>query len=453
MWKHLSVWMLTLFLSFSCVCHSFAARHYVLISSQAEANEKLKSIQPDSYIEFRTPVSYIGGNLNIPEGCVLKFAGGMIKANQITGNGTVIDAPLTQIINTKAIKGAWLVDRAYPEWFGGKSKLSEEETQSDVSDAIDLALCLSPSELCFSKGVYHISRPIVSVHSNIHISGGAEICALNEMRYDIKLNDKVYQANGMIIGDFATNEEKEIFGLSTNKMIYGGGCINANYKASTGIVLNRCLRTVIKDITIKNVNKYGFQASVDGKAAGNCFMLNCVFKNEDNWHDNKSTTHHQNAIAIYNNKSDCDYTNIEIVNFQTAVLHEAYNGIFTNVHAWLRDDYYWPNSVTFDCLYPDITLTNCEADTMRRLVKCHTNNFHAAIVNCRSYNNTAVVNDKTATKYPPIIIDKDGVKNTQINVTGGYYWFNTPYQLCSSKSEQDNIQGYIANKAKIIPLK
>lgn len=432
-------------------CNVKAATNYIRITSQEEASHHLNHLRPNSLIEICAPVSYnIKDTLVLPEKCVLKFSGGTLSTNNIKGNKTSIDAPLTQIFKTKDICGTWLVKASFPEWFGGQSSIEENEKLTDNSKAIELALKLQPSDICFVKGVYGISKPIVTKYSNINICGSAEIRALNEMSLTINQNGQNVNVNSMIVGDYTTEGTKEIFGLSTAKMIYGGGCINGDYKASVAIALNRCLRTIIKDVTIKNVNLYGFQASLDGKSAGNCFMQNCIFKNEDAWNNDKSSTHHPKAIAIYNNKSDCVYTNIEIVNFQTAVRHESYNGMFTNVHAWLRDDYYWQNSVTFDCFYPDITLTNCEADTMRRLIKCNCNNFHGNTYNCRSYNNTSVVSNNLASSFVPIIIDKNGFNNCQITINGGYYWFDTPYKMFSVTSSKDTDFKYISNTTKII---
>lgn len=426
------------------------ATHYMLIDSQDGANEKLRSVKPNTVVEFRASVNYDREKWDVPKDCLLKFSGGEIVVNQISGNNTAIEAPLTKVMSTKRVSGSWRVKTAYPEWFGGISDLTAQGTATDASDAIEMALSMSPSEICFSKGVYGISRPIVVQKTNICISGGSEIRALNEMEGEVILDGMKYQVKGMVVGDYMVVGEKEIFGLSTNKMIYGGGCINGDYKASVGIVLGKCLRTVIKDITIKNVSQYGFKASINGKSAGNCFMQNCVFKNEDSWNNDRSATHHPGAIAIYNNKSDCDYTNIEIVNFQTAVRHEAYNGNFTNLHAWLRDSYYWANSTVFDCFYPDITLSGCEADTMRRLLKCHSSGFFANITNCRSYNNTDVVGNKLATQYPPVVVDKNGFNDTQIYMSGGYYWFDTPYRVISNVSGKDLIQQYRVNGEKLV---
>ena len=46
-----------------------------------------------------------GGAATIPEGCILRFSGGIIKNGTIKGNNTVIDAPLYQIFDNCTLTG------------------------------------------------------------------------------------------------------------------------------------------------------------------------------------------------------------------------------------------------------------------------------------------------------------------------------------------------------------
>ena len=64
-------------------------------------------------------------SITMPAGCVLKFNGGQLKNTgsgtvTITGNNTIIDAELAQIIGANVVlAGTWKCKSIHDEWFGG----------------------------------------------------------------------------------------------------------------------------------------------------------------------------------------------------------------------------------------------------------------------------------------------------------------------------------------------
>jgi hypothetical protein len=76
-------------------------------------------------------------SVTLPAGCVLKFNGGQLKNTgsgtvTITGNNTIIEAGLAQIIGANVVlSGTWKCKSIHDEWFGGvsaKTKIAKPGT-------------------------------------------------------------------------------------------------------------------------------------------------------------------------------------------------------------------------------------------------------------------------------------------------------------------------------------
>lgn len=440
--KHLRllflIWILSPLIS-SCL----SAMTYVAVRDASSAKVIIEQAPSSSLLDVMCNVD-MGASWAIKPGCTVRASGGIIKARTIIGNGTKVEGGHTQVFQCNTISGTWDVDMAYPEWFGisGKDK--------DWSPAIVKTLAMNPSEIRFTHGVYAISQPVVTTGADVCICKGATLKALDDLSATIDYQGKVYTVHSMILGNYKEAGAADVYGLETMPKIYGGGCIDGDYKAQVGIQLHLGFRTIIRDLCVKNVLQYGFVASTVPGASGNSFMEDCMFQNTDNYNaDLGNITQHHAATAIWNNRSDCVYNNVEIVNFPIAVRHEGLNGNFTNVHAWLRDPFYWESSVVFDCYVPDITLNGCEADTMRKLLVNRTSKyFFANLVNCRAYNNPIVVSEALARRYPPLVVDCGEDDETQIMLTGGCFWYDTPYQVINSKSPLDKVSVTRFNRSK-----
>ena len=121
-------------------------------------------------------------NINIPNGCMLEFAGGSISGSGKTlmGNNTVIMAAIVQIFGTDiTLGGTWAVDSFWVNWFGAKG-----DGVTDDTDAIQKAfnLChryIYPArtgynryDISFLKGTYILKKSLlVSPRTYIHGNG------------------------------------------------------------------------------------------------------------------------------------------------------------------------------------------------------------------------------------------------------------------------------------------
>ena len=405
--------LVTLVLAF--YSNIWSANHYLQLNDAKTALTSLQKVEPNTLIDVCCDVNSPTFQWNIPADCVIRYSGGTLNLRSVNGKNTMIDAPARQLFGSNtAISGSWNVEKAYPEWFGGKG---DDNTLCD--QPISKSFKLSPSEVHFSRGTYLVNSTITTNGPDIYINRGATI----KMR-----SSRV----AVIKADYTL--ASSIYTMQVMPRIHGGGCIDGNNVATIGIVLRygRCM--LVEDLLIKNITQYGLQAAGSDKdMSGYCHVYKCIFENESSNRD---------AIAINNNRTDCIYDDINIVNFRIAVRHAGAGGKFTNVSAWLTDSSLWNGSVVFSCEESDLTLYNCEADTMQKLLKIGrgVNYFFANIINCRAFKNNDIVPDRLARQYPPLIIDKNGSQQTQIFINGGAYWFDVPYNIIENLSSFDNIR-------------
>lgn len=75
--------------------------------------------------------------INIPEGCILKFEGGLLHNGVVIGNNTNINTEINKIFHNIVLKGLWKVKCAYPEWFGAIGDGINDDSTS-IQDCINL---------------------------------------------------------------------------------------------------------------------------------------------------------------------------------------------------------------------------------------------------------------------------------------------------------------------------
>ncbi len=440
---------LLLFLLFVLLSGSGRAER-IVIDRPTGAQAVLANVKKGSLVEVACNVVLPAFVWQLPEDCVIRYAGGCLHMAGIVGNRTQVESPAVRLFQVKKVSGTWNVETALPEWFGAVPAFGDAKP-ADCSAYIDQAILLDAPTLRFSNGNYGISRPVIIHSHDICIARGATLKALGEMNARVKdYQGKDATVHSLIYADFLQAPKREVYGLQVQPRIYGGGCLDGDYKASVGLLLNKGYRVIVRDLTFRNFNQYGFVAALSRTAAGSSVMQSCTFINDDGYYGSRATIkHHPDAKAILNNRYDCVYEDITTVNYRIAVVHEADNGKFTNVHSWLRDGFYWENSIVFDCYAPDVTLVGCEADTMQKLIMCHKNFFFASVTDCRAYKNPDVVSDELARRYPPLIVDKGDTKDSQVYLTGGDYWFEVPYRIINNMSAYDHVSIRRYNRNKV----
>lgn len=378
----------------------------------------------------------VTGNVQFAPNSVLHFSGGKLIINgNLTGVNTVIDASPVQILQVSgSISGTWHINTAYPEWFGANGYGG---SASDNDDAIAKTMALIPGEIRFTQGTYLVSETVYTTQ----IDGNNQPLSQDSTNIYIGKNATLKAASAMtvmIMGDYPYSAG--VYGLTHLPKIYGGGTIDGNNMANIAIKLHQGYRVMVEHLYIKNILCYGFVAAENSAAGGSCVVRDCVFENHPNTNPNASDYGLlDQAIAIHNNRADCNYENIMIIDFKVAVKHCALNGKYINVHAWLSSSLYWSESVVFKCHQPDLNLYCCDADTMRKLVEVeNVPYFFANIINCRAYKNNSIVSNELASSYKPMAIDKGDMEWSQIMIIGGVYWFDVEYVLISALSPSDD---------------
>lgn len=131
-------------------------------------NNSWPEFNPSSFSPNQTYVvtttKTLTSNVILSENITLIFAGGKIASNAsnttriLKGNNTHIIAPISLIFEKEIqLDGSWIMDRAYPQWFGAKN--NDENT--DSSDAINKAIQFKRvGEVFLPRGQYYINKTI-----------------------------------------------------------------------------------------------------------------------------------------------------------------------------------------------------------------------------------------------------------------------------------------------------
>ena len=131
-------------------------------------NNSWPEFNPSSFSPNQTYVvtttKTLTSNVILSENITLIFAGGKIASHAsnttriLKGNNTHIIAPISLIFEKEIqLDGSWIMDRAYPQWFGAKN--NDENT--DSSDAINKAIQFKRvGEVFLPRGQYYINKTI-----------------------------------------------------------------------------------------------------------------------------------------------------------------------------------------------------------------------------------------------------------------------------------------------------
>lgn len=148
-------------------------------------------------------------NITLAENITLIFAGGRIlgSGKTLTGNNTFLIAPITQIFGSDLnIDGSWIMDRAYPQWFGANNKAtSTTSTSLDSATAINKAIILKRvGEVFIPRGEYVIGSSIILKHGIILCGEKARASTqLNQQNTSVNMGTVIRPLNnGNFTGSF-----------------------------------------------------------------------------------------------------------------------------------------------------------------------------------------------------------------------------------------------------------
>lgn len=147
------------------ICIIAISFHLILFSMENDVNIEDKN----GALYIYAPVSVDTVNGYDLKNRTIVFRGGRItrglKSNTITGDHTAIVAsPNSQIFDTDVeVDGVWMVDRAYPQWFGAVaySSVEDAENGSNADAAINKAIKFKKAgEVFIPRGVYLIKNTV-----------------------------------------------------------------------------------------------------------------------------------------------------------------------------------------------------------------------------------------------------------------------------------------------------
>lgn len=168
-----------------------------------------------------------------------------------------------------------------------------------------------------------------------------------------------------------------------------GGTFDCDYHVNAGIGLNKCRQSHIKNLTIKNVNKYGIVTRTEETPDGTINLENIVIHNSVGILD---------TIGIYDNAFDTHGRNIEILNFQTAF--KTVSGRWYDVSAWFSVANLLAQSVFAYLDGYDIVFSGVAIDTFRYGFKTMYSDYGACISDVIWIRNSGVYTNDLVDKYP-----------------------------------------------------
>ncbi|NDW12806.1 hypothetical protein D0T50_07870 [Bacteroides sp. 214] len=196
--------------------------------------------------------------MTFPAGVTLYFIGGMLTATAartLTGNRTRIIAPIEQIFSDNiTVNGSWVIDRAYPQWFGAKAYAVISDSAIDSTPAINKAIVMKKrGEVFVPRGVYRVNGTI-EIKAGIALVG--EIGEYND--------DESEQENlGTIL----------LPGASSLSSYTDGYLVRMNMLGDTWEIPYNKPGTLMKDLVFQNTwKKIG---NLKGVCTAGSFEMNC----------------------------------------------------------------------------------------------------------------------------------------------------------------------------------
>tara|TARA_R110000796_G_scaffold68497_1_gene156976 strand:+ start:200 stop:2269 length:2070 start_codon:yes stop_codon:yes gene_type:complete len=153
----------------------------------------------------------LDANKTIPTGVILQFREAKINLSgfTLTGTNTKIDAGSTQIFNDSAILTGFLIETAYPQWFGAKGDGVNDDTAA-LQSALDNAKNIE------GKGEFLISSSLL-IESGMSIKGVGgkrpfKITTNNDISL-IKSRSELNNTNGVVLSNLYL--KKNVTGLTS----------------------------------------------------------------------------------------------------------------------------------------------------------------------------------------------------------------------------------------------
>ena len=130
--------LLSVFLLFgvSCIALATESKNYRHIVVREDRSFSSQVVMQHAIYELSGVYDLKGETINIPEDCVLKFNGGLIKNGALKGRNTILEASLYKVFDGVSFTGSWSADCIKPEWFGAKGDCKTDDTKA-INEALN----------------------------------------------------------------------------------------------------------------------------------------------------------------------------------------------------------------------------------------------------------------------------------------------------------------------------
>lgn len=256
--------------------------------------------QINTVYDIRYDFDLNGSEIIVPEGCILKFSGGIIRNGIIIGNNTAIKSSIYHIFSNVSLKGLFSNYYYYPQWFGAIGDGVTDCTQAfqslnKLSIMVPNGIYLI-SNLTFDKGtsiigsskLYTIlqqkdraSGDFITLQnwnagaiSNLTISGGKNIVKVNYMQSLLKVKVVDYISNNRDSSYFS-----EIFNILIKDSEYSGVSLLGSGEIDNGVTCYPNWVFCMHDSYIVNCKEYGLYNTTTDNRFHDLLITNCGYSN------------------------------------------------------------------------------------------------------------------------------------------------------------------------------
>lgn len=345
--------------------------------------------EANTIYEIRYDFDLNGATINIPEGCILRFNGGMIRNGTINGTCTIIDTvEKYQIFQNIEFQGTFINTVIYPEYFGAIGNDTVDCTDS-INEAANLCRLID-SELEFLSGIYKVTDTIDLSAISVNGNGATIKGYVEEQKAIINIDPR--------LGNEWSDFNKRTRFIRNIK-------VDCNSQDNIGIKVFGDGQ-IFNNIHVREVGWLGFYSY----SSGNATLSNFLIEGSSNSFDY--------SVGLALETPDWQVSDGIIQNVATGVISSS--NFFNNIHTW--------GYSTRKRMYIHLLAT----------ARCYISNWYFDTVNCR--------NEKYPSNPDYINIDNDDIKRRQyvgnsaiLCINGGAINANTCRLYQAAGQSQENI--------------
>lgn len=372
---------------------SFSGKGYKILRKNIQDGKNILTQdminEPNTVYEIRYDFDLNGATINIPEGCVLKFNGGIIKNGNVNGTNTIIDSTgKYQIFQSIEFGRTFTNTVIYPEYFGAVADDNIDCTNS-INEAAELCRLID-GNLEFFDGIYKVTDTINLSAINVNGNGAVIKGYIEEQKAIINIDPR--------LGNEWSSVDKRT-------RFIGNIRVDCNSQDNIGIKVFGDGQ-IFNNIHIREVGWLGFYSHSSGNATLSNFLIE------------GSSSSFDYSVGLALESPDWQVSDGVIQNVATGVISGS--NFFNNIHTW--------GYSTRKRMYVHLLTT----------ARCYISNWYFDTVNCR--------NEKYSNNPAYINVDNDDIKRREyvgnsaiLCINGGSVNANTCRLHQAAGQEQENI--------------